>query len=169
MISSSNNEQSMFYGALPQLFEKAGFLRRNPTKTENILWKQLHNKKLGVKFRRQHPIFKFIADFYCHEKRLVIEIDGDYHTRKEQIENDQIRTEDLKALGIEVLRFTDQQVLKDIECVIKEIKEYLGQRTPPNPASWWGDLLRRTSTPAGGDQGVAEKENILTIIKYKQA
>jgi len=132
MISSSNNEQSMFYGALPQLFEKARILRNSPTKTENILWQQLHNNKLGVKFRRQHPIFKYVADFYCHEKKLVIELDGDYHSRKDQIENDQVRTEDLEEFGIEVLRFTDQQVLEDMDYVIKEISERIERRTP-NP------------------------------------
>ena len=122
----------MFYGALPQLFEKARILRNSPTKTENILWQQLHNNKLGVKFRRQHPIFKYVADFYCHEKKLVIELDGDYHSRKDQIENDQVRTEDLEAFGIEVLRFTDQQVLEDMDYVIKEISERIERRTP-NP------------------------------------
>ena len=120
----------MFYGALPQLFEKARILRNSPTKTENILWQQLHNNKLGVKFRRQHPIFKYVADFYCHEKKLVIELDGDYHSRKDQIENDQVRTEDLEEFGIEVLRFTDQQVLEDMDYVIKEISERIERRTP---------------------------------------
>ena len=109
----------MFYGALPKLFEKARILRNNPTKTESNLWNNLHNRKLGVKFRRQHPIYKYVADFYCHEKRLVVEIDGEYHSKKDQIEIDLHRTEDIEAFGIKVLRFSDEQVLEEIDSVIQ--------------------------------------------------
>jgi cyclase len=81
----------MFYGALPLIFERADGLRKNPTEEEKILWERLKAKKLGVKFRRQHPIWNYIADFYCHELKLVIEVDGSIHDVKEIRDNDAIR------------------------------------------------------------------------------
>ncbi|GAB4246991.1 MAG: hypothetical protein Tsb0034_26070 [Ekhidna sp.] len=75
-----NSPENMFYGATPSIFEKAKMLRQNMTRQELILWKELSaNKLLGLRFKAQHPIGNFIADFYCHKLKLVIEIDGDSH------------------------------------------------------------------------------------------
>ena len=68
----------MHDGAIPEIFRNAAKLRANMTETENIIWEFLRTKPSGFKFRRQHPINKYILDFYCHRKRLSIEIDGGY-------------------------------------------------------------------------------------------
>ena len=72
----------MFYGAAPIIHKQARELRKRQTKAEKVLWDFLTNHKLQVKFRRQHPIGKFIADFYCHNLKLVIEADGEIHQKK---------------------------------------------------------------------------------------
>ena len=66
-------ERSMFYNAPATIFENARLLRRNMTEAEKLLWKRLRKKQLGVRFKAQHPIERFIADFYCHSARLVID------------------------------------------------------------------------------------------------
>ncbi len=121
-FSKNPTENTMFYGAEPTIFEYAKVLRKNPTIAEQTLWRYLNKRRLGVKFRRQHPIFKYIADFYCHKLRLVIEVDGDYHLDFNQGEYDKFRTEDLSEFGIKVVRFTNEQVLNDIEPVLEQIK-----------------------------------------------
>ena len=120
----------MFYGASPDIFKKAKALRDNPTKAEKVLWEKLRLKQLGVKFRRQHPINIYIADFYCHEKELVIEVDEDYHLVPDQKEHDELRTEDLKEFGIEVIRFKNEQVLNEINEVLKMINGVIVSRFP---------------------------------------
>lgn len=74
---------TMFYNAKPHIFEKAKLLRENMTIPEQILWQQLKGKKmLNLRFRPQHPVDRFIADFYCHPIKLVIEVDGGIHKSK---------------------------------------------------------------------------------------
>lgn len=112
----------MFHGATPGIFENAGQLRARQTRQEELLWKELRgNKVMGLKFRRQHPIDVFVADFYCHKLRLVIEIDGEYHLEKEQSIYDSARTEEIAGHGISVLRFTNSEVEKDIKGVVDRI------------------------------------------------
>ncbi len=105
-------------------------LRRNATHSERIMWEVVRNKKLNnCKFNRQFPIFYdldgienfFIADFYCHQKKLVIEIDGTYH--KHQIEYDNLRTEIINRIGIKVIRFTNNEVEKKLAKVKETIKK----------------------------------------------
>jgi very-short-patch-repair endonuclease len=92
------------------------------TKAENLLWKELKNRRIfKVRFRRQHPIDIFIVDFYCHEFKLAIEIDGEIHLEKGVIDYDDGRTHDLEKLEIKILRFTNDQVFTDISTVLKEI------------------------------------------------
>lgn len=125
---------NMFYGASQILFEYAKQLTSKPTEAEDFLWKQLSNKNIqGVRFKRQHPILYFIADFYCHRVKLVIEVDGGYHQIPSQYEYDSNRDSELNELGLEVIRFTNEQVLfrideanqiidREIELRLKEIK-----------------------------------------------
>ena len=116
-------ERSMFYGAKPPIFEKAKMLRGKLTEAEKLLWDKLRNKQLaGFKFRTQHPIDIFIADFYCHQLLLVIEVDGGVHNTYEQMEYDEGRTAELESYGIKVIRFTNQQLITDLDNVLDKIK-----------------------------------------------
>lgn len=100
--------------------------KENPTKAELVLWELLRDKQLeNYKFRRQHIIGKYIADFVCLSHKLVIEADGKIHQHPENKESDEIRTEWLKSNGYKVIRFTNEQVLSDPENVLKEISEHL--------------------------------------------
>ena len=113
----------MFYGASSLIFERAKELRKRMTETENILWNALRRKnRKGYKFRRQHPMSTYIADFYCHQLKLVIEIDGGYHLKKEIKEKDEERTKNLLSLGVSVIRFTNDQILHSLSHVLNEIK-----------------------------------------------
>jgi len=115
----------MFYGASPLLFTRARKLREHMTEAEERLWHFLKNKQLkGYKFRRQHPIKDFIADFYCHQVRLVIEVDGEIH--HSQKEYDDGRSYELQALGITVIRFSNAEVLNEITHVLEKIADCLG-------------------------------------------
>jgi len=125
---------NMFYNAKPYIFEKAKALRDNMTLAEKLLWKQLSGKKvLGLRFRPQHPIDIFIADFYCHPIKFVIEIDGGIHQGEKQNEYDMGREAELKKLGIDVIRFTNEEVINNIDGVIKAIKENCTRKLNPPP------------------------------------
>ena len=102
--------------------------KQQTTEAEQILWEQLRTKKLSFKFRRQHIVDEFIVDFICIEKRLIIEVDGKYHNTKEQQEADELRTEILNTLGFKVIRFTNEEVIGDIDKVLKHISEELKHR-----------------------------------------
>ncbi|MBU1355060.1 MAG: endonuclease domain-containing protein [Candidatus Edwardsbacteria bacterium] len=98
------------------------YLRNNSTQAEIILWRFLKKKQLnGLKFRRQHSIGGFIVDFYCPEKRLAIELDGDVHEVERQAGYDKARQKAIEALGIKILRFANEEVIENIEGVIKAI------------------------------------------------
>ena len=126
----------MFYGAKPHIFEKAKMLRKNMTEAEEILWEQLRGKKLmGLRFRPQHPIDIFIADFYCHPLKLVVEVDGGIHKTKEQREYDLGREGELENWGIKVIRFTNEEIGNNITQVIKEIEQVCIKRKSELPQS----------------------------------
>ncbi|MCD8179542.1 MAG: endonuclease domain-containing protein [Tannerellaceae bacterium] len=128
-----NDKISMFYGASPILFRLAKTMRMNPTEAEEYLWNHLGTERFkGFRFRRQHPILFFIADFYCHTYKLVIEVDGGYHTLKEQYEYDQEREQELRELGITVLRFTNKKVLNNISHVLQTIEQTLKEKRDAN-------------------------------------
>ncbi|KJS05019.1 MAG: isoleucyl-tRNA synthase [Flavobacteriales bacterium BRH_c54] len=100
--------------------------KEQQTEAEEFLWKQLRGKNLeGYKFRRQHIIDEFIVDFVCLSKNLVIEIDGGYHNEPEVKQADEVRTEILNSLGFKVIRFTNEEVINDIENVLLTIKNEL--------------------------------------------
>ena len=117
----------MHFGATKIIFQHAQKLRKKMTDAEKIIWEKLCNKQLGVKIRRQHPIWKFIADYYCHEIKLVIEIDGGIHLLEENKEYDISREVTLNEFGIEIIRFSNDQVVKEIESVIEKIKEKIAE------------------------------------------
>ena len=103
------------------LIVKARYLRHEETKAEKMLWEELRNRKLGIKFRRQHPIDKFILDFYAPEIKLGIELDGPSH--KYSQEYDKLRTEHFQSLGIKIIRFCNNEVKNHLSGVISKIKK----------------------------------------------
>lgn len=107
-------------------------LRRDETLEERCLWNILKNKQLGYKFRRQHGIDSFIVDFYCREKLLVIEIDGAPHFTEEGMRHDEERTKILEQYGVKVIRFTNDEVMKKIDVVLKKIRLALSERVLPS-------------------------------------
>ena len=99
-------------------------LRQNNTRPEEIFWYRVRNRRFhGLKFRRQEPIGKYIVDFVCIEKKLVIELDGGQHA--EQITYDQERTKFLKKLGYRVIRFWNNEVCTNLLGVLENIEDYL--------------------------------------------
>jgi very-short-patch-repair endonuclease len=99
------------------------------TEAESLLWEHIRAKRLAVKFNRQHIIGDYIVDFVCIEKKLVIEVDGGYHSEYEQIEKDESRTERLNAMGFSVIRFSNEEVLRDISGIINIINSRLNEKT----------------------------------------
>ncbi|WP_233783142.1 isoleucine--tRNA ligase [Flavivirga eckloniae] len=100
--------------------------RKNPTQAETILWESLRGKKLdNYKFRREHIIDEFIVDFVCLSQRLVIEVDGGYHNKPEVVEADKLRTQILEDLGYNVIRFTNEEVIGDIDGTLEKISNKL--------------------------------------------
>jgi adenine-specific DNA-methyltransferase len=100
-------------------------LRIRQTEAESLLWCVLRGRRLGgIKFRRQYPIEPFIADFACVEKRVVVEIDGGYHD--EVYEQDQARQQKIEQAGWTVLRFSNEDVLADVEAVAIAIAKQIG-------------------------------------------
>lgn len=107
------------------------------TKAEIILWSKLKEKQLnGLKFRRQHGINNYVVDFYCPESRLAIEIDGGVHYYNSRITYDKQRQEEIEALGIKVLRYTNNDVVKNLEGVLNDI---IKTTTPLSPPFQGGD------------------------------
>jgi len=123
------NEPEFYYNANQETIELARRLRKRTTDSEKRLWEKLRRKRIGgVKFRRQHPIGYYIADFYCHEVRLVVEIDGEIHNSLKQKLHDENRDAEMDHLGIFVMRFRNDQIAKDIANVVKSIKKEIIKR-----------------------------------------
>jgi very-short-patch-repair endonuclease len=121
-------EREMHLRAKPDLFKFAKEMRKNPTETEKILWNILRKlRSEGYIFRRQHPIDIFIADFYCHKLKLVIEVDGEIHEDEQAKDYDDGRTAELEKYGIKVQRFTNDQVLRDKEFIINQINKWISE------------------------------------------
>ena len=114
---------SMHYGASKLLFKRAEELRKCCTWEEDIVWGYLSGNKAGVKFRRQHPLLFYIADFYCHQLKLVVEIDGSVHNKEDVKIHDAKRQKEIEALGITVLRFTNNQVKNNPEKIVEGINK----------------------------------------------
>ena len=111
--------------------ERARELRKNQTEAEKVFWEVVRDHRTGLKIYRQYPIFYsnngiesfFIADFYCHSKKIIIEIDGGIH--KTQLVHDELRTNLLNSLGIFVIRFTNEEVMNNNSSVLKKLSEIL--------------------------------------------
>jgi very-short-patch-repair endonuclease len=114
------------------------YLRNNSTEAEQLLWEELKNKKfLGVKFRRQYSVDRYILDFYSIELRLGIELDGEIHEDKDAIDYDSKRTDYLKLRKIKVIRFTNEQVFNNLTGILKLLEQeikYINNLPPPAPS-----------------------------------
>ncbi len=126
-------KQEHKHRVIPRTLTRARALRQLLTPPEQKLWARLRNRQLGgFRFRRQYPIGKYVVDFYCTECRLVVEVDGDSHGA--QADYDEKRTDELKDDGDEVIRFTNRQVINELEHVLDVIlHECLRLRDTPSP------------------------------------
>lgn len=107
----------------PELKNYRKQLRNNSTSAEAVLWTHLQRSQVeDRKFRRQHSLGNFIADFYCPSEKLVIELDGEQHYHEPGIEKDRIKENYLKSIGIRVIRFENKWVFEDIAWVLEQIK-----------------------------------------------
>jgi very-short-patch-repair endonuclease len=110
----------------PKLTELAKKLRNDSTRSEIKLWGFLKGKQLkGYSFSRQKPLDKYIADFYSYDLKLVIELDGITHQFEDVQEKDKIKQEKLESLGLKVLRFEDEEVINDIDNVLRVVEKYI--------------------------------------------
>jgi isoleucyl-tRNA synthetase len=136
------------------LKEKSKELRKFSTQAESFLWDSLRNKQLeGYKFRRQHVVDQFIADFICLPKKLIIEVDGSIHTSAENQISDTERSERLKTLGYRILRFSNDEVLTNIENVLKKIHTELEATSKPSLVGRvWEGLFPADFIAEGVDQ-----------------
>mgnify|MGYP000965445464 CR=1 FL=1 len=110
---------------------KARYLRKEKTKAEKILWEELRNRKLGIKFRRQHPLAQFILDFYAPSINLAIELDGRDHVQNR--EYDTLRTMYLETKRLHVIRFWNKEIENNLSLVIGKIKEEIKSLTHSSP------------------------------------
>ncbi len=114
----------------PYLIAFAKKLRNKMTYGEIALWREIKNKKLGVRFSRQIPIDKYIVDFYCKDLKLAIEVDGSVHFAAGQPEKDRRRQERLESLGVRLVRFSDLDVKNNLVIVLKELKREIDNINP---------------------------------------
>ena len=139
--------------------------RQNQTEAEEKLWQSVRNRNIdGYKFRRQHPIAGFIPDFVCLEKKLIIEIDGDYHNEAEQKQYDEGRAEWLKEHNYKLLRFTNEQVMNDMPFVVKNISESISKLISlPDQSGSYSPLFRRGVRGEVSEQGIIISANVIEI------
>ncbi|MEO8082601.1 MAG: endonuclease domain-containing protein [Ardenticatenales bacterium] len=135
-------------GTLAEVESAAREMRRAMTPAEQVLWEALRDGRLdGYRFRRQHSVGRFILDFYCSQRRLVVEVDGGYHDEPEQIARDNARTEHLRRHRYSVLRVSNDAVLHHLDDVLDAIDAHLN--TPPPALGEGSDALR-----ASGGEGL---------------
>jgi type I restriction enzyme, R subunit len=146
--------------AITTLLEQARELRKKQTPAEAIFWETVRTKRFyGLKFRRQHQIGTFIADFYCHQHQLVIELDGNIHDRPEQQQRDRAKDEYLRSLGHTILRFSNQAIFNDLEMVLRTIAQHLGFPSP-NPSQGEGNRNRNQSLEVPLPMGEGFRERV---------
>lgn len=105
--------------------QRAKELRREMTPAEKLLWQEVRANKLGVRFRRQQIIQGFIVDFYCHKAALVVEVDGDVHDLQQN--EDARREKVLSAMGLRIVRFGNDEVVRDLSMVVGKIEELVAR------------------------------------------
>ena len=148
-------------GSLSRLRERvrvrARDLRKSSPDAERAIWNALRNRQLdGHKFRRQHPVGAYFADFACIEAMLIVEIDGAQHFEPEAMDSDARRTVVLEAHGFHVLRFDDRQALTELEGVLTSILDWLHAHCPhPNPLPQAGEGVKTSSL---AEEGVNTKD-----------
>ncbi len=148
-----------FYGLLKGYAKQN---KDNSTKGEDLLWDALRSKDLdGYKFRRQHIISKYIADFICIKKQLIIEVDGKIHQQPENVESDAIRTTNLNELGFEVLRFTNDEIINNTPAVLERIQQKLS--TLPDKPLWFQNK-QKASPLGGGLEGAITFDKLLEMV-----
>ena len=122
----------------PDMRARARRLRRDATDAERALWRRLRGKQLeGLKFRRQHAVGRFVLDFYCHECRLAVELDGGQHGEAAHRRRDDTRTAFLERKGVAVLRYSNLEVLQETEAVLEDLRRRAVARRrqrSPNPS-----------------------------------
>ena len=161
----------MMYGVLK---ERAEEMRKNPTEAEKVLWEALRGNGLGVKFRQQHIIEDFIVDFFCNEYKVTVEVDGGYHKEADQMKSDEERTARLNELGYTELRFTNEEILCDLDRVLKTIKTFCsgtpllqegaGEAVTPSPSGeGLGEAPYAVYNIGGG-----QPENLLDFVNILQ-
>lgn len=137
-----SNNQPYYYNAPDKIFEFAKELRHSQTSAEEFLWQILRNRRIEeMKFRRQHPLGNFVVDFYCHEAKLVIELDGSIHEIPDVKLYDKERQAAIEQLGLTVLRFTNDEIFSDIDNVIHKIIYHLKKANDPTNSSKSLELL----------------------------
>jgi very-short-patch-repair endonuclease len=115
-----------------ELVRNARVLRNNMTRAEIILWSRLRERKIsGYKFRRQQPILDYIVDFYCPELKLIIEADGEIHSLNENSEYDRKRDNILKINGYRIIRFTNLEIVTELDSTINKISQYINELLSP--------------------------------------
>jgi very-short-patch-repair endonuclease len=128
-------------------------LRKNMTHAEVLLWTKLGRKQmLGYDFDRQRPIAEYIVDFYCKTLRLAIEIDGWSHALKAR--RDVARQRRLEQLGVKFLRFTEKEVVRDVQAVADQIEMWIRKATAPTPTPSRGGEQSKSGSPPPGGPGV---------------
>jgi very-short-patch-repair endonuclease len=132
-----NNLLLMGYYGNRELVKKARVLRSNMTRAEIILWSRLRSKKVdGYKFRRQQPIFDYIVDFYCHELKLIIELDGEIHSLPETRDFDIKRDKTFTINGYHLIRLPNCEIETNVNTAVKKISTFIKKNLSPSQ----GDL-----------------------------
>ncbi len=161
------HSNDMHFGASHLLFERAAELRKFSTYAEDIIWVYLKGNQLGVKFRRQHPLLFYIADFYCHQLKLVIEIDGSVHNKEDVKIDDATRQNEIEDLGITVMRFSNFQVKNNPENILeqinKKIEKLRSSEIQGSPLGAGG--LSSSPLGAGGHQAILFAAGLGTRFK----
>ncbi len=117
------------------LCQNAKYNRKHPTKAEELLWEHLRGKQLGVRFRRQHPVYDYIPDFVCLSLNLIIEVDGDCHLAEEQQLSDRERDTYLQHFGFHIIRFSNEEVLQNLDKVLNKIKTAMNKLSSENQSA----------------------------------
>ena len=153
----------MHFGEEPAIFEKAEELMARMTPAEEKLWNSIKINDWHLKFRRQHPLAHYIADFYCHSVKLVIELDGGYHENQEVKIYDDARENEIKQLGVTVLRFKNEEVINNIKLVLSKISEVIASIKKPSPKK--AGSLHNSPLGDGGKDVGKDGGKTLFVIK----